>query len=323
MFPRLHPRKTAARLSCDYDIVAEWRMEVLGHQPDSAKKSISRRSLRAVKRQFLSHYFASPPRWRLSVRRLGGKRILPDFCVVGPVKAGSSDLAVNMLLHPNVLIPLSKEFRERNPERWRVYYPTEVQKRRHEMRFGPSLAPYLAPALHSMDIPYNLSRVRPNAKVIITLRDPVERMYSHWKWEVFLAGKRTADSLPFLSSFSAYVDDSLHLFPSLPMFTACGLSGLQASIYWKAVEYWMTCFDSRNVLVLDVRDYFHDRSHFMRLIHDFLGLPPIPTSSSAKRTNENPLSLPPPDYPSIAKLKHFFTTHNQRLWSVIGKEFAW
>jgi len=315
--------KSAASLARDYEIVAEWLMEARGYQLPGKKTSARQRSMRALERLFLPHYFGSPPRWRLLARRIGGQRILPDFCLIGPLKAATSDLAVSLLLHPNVIPPLSKEFWERDPEAWRIYYPTEKEKRRHEARCGPSLAPYLTPSLHLVEVPYHLARIRPHAKVVITLRDPVARLFSHWKWEKFLAGKRVADRLPFLATFAAYVDKSLALFPSLPMFTACELPGLAASIYWKAVQGWIECFGPDAVLVLDVGDYFADRNRFMRVIQDFVGLPRVDIPLVARKTNENPLRFPPPDEATVSKLKQFFQPHNQMLWRVIGKEFPW
>ena len=40
-------------------------------------------------------------------------------------------------------------------------------------------------------------------------------------------------------------------------------------------------------------------------------------------TVENPLTLPPPDEASVAKLSRFFRPHNEMLWELLGKRFAW
>lgn len=298
-------------------------MEVLGHQTPDQRLSILYRARREVERNLLAHYFAAPPPWRLRLRRISRNRTLPDFFMVGPYKAGTSDLAVSMMTHPNVIPPLSKEFWERDPEQWRVYYPTEAQKTAHAQHHGISLSPYFTPALHHMEVPYTFSRLRPDTKVVITLRDPVERFVSHWKWEVFLAGRCVASSLPFLSTFSAYVDRSLAVFPNLPMFSSVLLSGISASIYWEAVRWWMECFGSENVLVLDVGDYFRDRNALLHKVQDFVGLPRVTIPAYTRRANENPLRFPPPDDVSIAKLRRFFEPHNEKLWQVIGKEFEW
>jgi len=315
--------KRRRRLSRHYEIVTEQRMEVLGHQPADQRKSLLYRSLRAIEAQFLPHYYGDPPRWRMLARQFGGTRTLPDFCLVGPCKAGTTDLAVSIMLHPNILPPIAKEFWAHGLQEWQTYYATEAERKKHTEAFGLSLSPYFMPSLHFMQVPYSLSRLKRNTKVVITLREPAERLFSHWKWELLLSGKGLARGLPFLSTFSAYVDKSLAVFPDFPMFTSCGLSGIAGSIYWEAVRYWIECFGSENVLVLDSGDYFRDRNQFLHTIQDFVGLPRMSLPANLKRINENPLPLPPPDAESMLKLRGFFRPYNEMLWVVMGKEFLW
>lgn len=312
-----------SRLMRSYDLVASYRMRELGYGTPEKYRSVWRRLAAMLEYQFLPHYFAVPPEWRLSLRRLGGPRTLPDFCLIGPIKCGSSDLAVSLMLHPNVMTPLAKEFATSHPETWRILYPTEREKKRHAERHGVALAPYLAPYLHSLELMDSLSRVRPNAKIVLTLRDPVVRMYSHWKWEVFLAGRSRGAALPFLSTFSAYVDKALEVYPEHIMFSSCGFPALQTSIYWKAVGYWRERFGAENVMVVDMAEYFSDRNGLLRKIQKFVGLPCADIPSAKSQVNENPISLPPADAASKAKLKAFFAPHNEKLWETIGQRFAW
>lgn len=276
-----------------------------------------------IEYQFLPHYFGYVPAWRRFARKFSGKRILPDFCVVGPIKSGTSDLAISVMLHPNVMHPLAKEILSSDIEKWRMNYPTERQKKVFASRNKVALTPLLAPYLHWMELIYNLSKETPETKVVLTLRDPVKRFYSQWKWEIFLTGKTRSNNLPFLNSFPAYVDKALSVFPDSPMFTACGFDPLQTSIYWKAVGYWIECFGENNVLVLDVQDYFSDRNNFLNKICDFVGLPPFEIPKFKDKVNENPIILPPPDEESIAKLRVFFEPYNQKLWHLLGEEFDW
>jgi hypothetical protein len=195
--------------------------------------------------------------------------------VIGPIKSGTSDLAVNIMLHPNILPPISKEFSSSTPEEWSIFYPTERQKKIHAMRYGSALSPFFIPCLHQMELAYNLSSINSNKKIVIILRDPVKRFYSHWKWEILHAGKQRSQMLPFLNTFPAYVEKSLSIFPVSPMFTACGFQPLQTSIYWKSVQYWLECFGENNVLILDVDQYFLNKNSFLNEIYDFIGLPPF------------------------------------------------
>ena len=311
------------RLTRDYELVMQRRYEASGFAESVPAFPRLRRVMRSLETQFLSHYFGEIPRWRKHLRRLAPTRTLPDFCVIGPPKSATSDLAVTLLMHPNVVLPLAKEFPYVNPEQWRPFYPTEGQKRRHAARNGGALSPYLHPSLHSMEVPYSLSQVKPGARIVIVLRDPIKRLYSHWKWELLLAGKARAAKFPFLGRFDTYVDKSLERFGAGIMYSPCNAEGLMHSIYGASVQTWMECFGRDNVRVLDVRDYFANQTQFMERIYDFVGLPQVTEPKFSNRTNENPLALPPADARTVDRLRMFFAPHNEFLWNVIGEKFDW
>lgn len=311
------------KLSRGYQLVAEYRSIKGGYRPNCTVKAKLDYMAKYLEFQFLPHYFGNPPKWRMLLREISGKRTLPDFCVIGEVKSGTSDLAVNLLLHPNIMPPLAKEFTSINPEDWYIYYPTERQKKKHAQRYGLALSPYLVPGLDWMEKAYNFSQIQPNTKIVLILRDPVKRFYSHWKWEVFISGKRYADTFPFLRSFAAYVDQALTLFPHGRMYTAVNSEPLRSGIYWNSINYWIEYFDHNNILVLDVADYFIDRNQFLEEIYRFVGLPDFECPPSQDKVNENPLNLPPPDDDSIQKLAEFYKPHNEKLWNLIDKKFDW
>jgi len=312
------------KLARTYELTATFRQHGLGYKSAGFFRSLILKLRGFVEYQFLPHYFGTPPKWRRFIRRFGGKRTLPDFCVVGTFKSGSSDLGVNICLHPSIMIPLAKEFHHPNPETWRIYYPTEAEKKKHADAHGAALSPFLAPFLHGMERTYRLSQAKPETKIILTLRDPVQRVYSHWKWEYFLAGQRTALELPFLRSFPEYVDKALRVFPENLMYTACASQCLHTSIYANAVQYWIDCFGRDQVLVLNMGEYWRSRSAVLHKIHDFIGVPRYDVPETSVKINENPLTdLPAADDASIIKLKDFFRPYNEKLWKVIGTDFGW
>lgn len=312
------------RLTSDFRIRVQSWAQLGGHLSASEGKSLFHRVWQTVDRQFLPHYFLKPPKWRLFVRKFGGARSYPDFCIIGPIKAGSTDISTHILLHPNVLTPLTKEIATADLDELRLHYPRRERKVSLERLHGVALAPYLAPALHSIEYAHCLAQLSPKRKVVITLRHPVRRMYSQWKWEVFLAGHKQLKTLSFLSTFESYVNTALAMFPTTPMYTACGrCSGLHTSIYWKAVQYWIELFNRENILVLDSEDYFRDRNPYMRRIEEFIGLPHANLPRFGNVINENPLRLPPPKPDTVKRLNAFFRPHNEHLWDVIGDVFPW
>lgn len=310
-------------LSRGYQLTTDYRYLHSGYgYPDKVITRVEYFS-KLIEYQFLPHYFGSPPEWRVLLRRIFGNRTLPDFSVVGPIKSGTSDLSVSIMLHPNVMSPLAKEFYYDDIDCWKWFYPTKKQKAAHEALHGLALSPFLSPHFHDMEVIYNLSRLSPKRKAVLVLNNPIKRLYSQWKWELFIAGKSRSSILPFLSDFSTYVNKALSVYPVCPMYTACGHQPLQTSIYWKAVEYWIECFGRENVLILDVNEYFSDKNIFLGKILDFVGLPSFIFPDFKKNINENPIILPSPDEKSVSMLKSFFEPHNNKLWEVMDMEFNW
>lgn len=314
------------KLTKGYDFVSHYYLIRSGFNTSSHGSRLLRNidfACKIFQYQFLSHYFGGVPKWRRSLRRLNTDRTLPDFCIIGGIKSGTSDLAVNILLHPNVMTPLSKEFEEGDPEKWREFYPTISEKQRHAQRYGLALCPYLSPYLHRTDVMSNLSRIRPDTKVVLVLRDPVKRFYSQWKWEVLLAGRKGLERNPFLMTFAAFVEEALSAYGVRTMYTACGFDAIETSLYSQAVAGWIAAFGKKNVAIVDGASYYKDRNACLQQIFRFVGLPGFEPPSSASTVLENPLVLPPPDDRSMDRLSKFFAPHNDRLWELIDERFAW
>lgn len=303
-------------LSAEYREIKYLNNSIFNHLPRMIKG--------LIEYQFLTYYFARVPKWRVFVRKLARqKRIVPNYVMTGPTKNGSSDLVSHLLMHPNVMHPLAKEIRALRLKDWHVYYPTVKEKQRlekkndHNIRCG-----YLEPFLNNMTLMNKLYDLNPQSKVIITLRDPVARAYSHWKWEVFLGGESLKKN-SYFESFKNYAERALDLFPSIYMETVCGFPVLQTGIYYKAVEHWINRFGRENVLVLDVAEYFSNRQPVLEKIQRFLDLPVVHIPEYSKKANENPIQLPPPDQKTNSILAEFYRPYNKKLFDLIETEFDW
>jgi len=222
--------------------------------------------------------------------------------------------------HPNVLYPLVKEIRSADPLAWRPYYPTAGAVRRHARRHGIALCPFVAPYLHFLDIPIALSRVRPETKIIITLRNPVDLVFSEWKWVVLHTASHVIGRTHFINTYANYVQNALELFPAGP--EPFGLA-LHNGLYASAVTHWLSAFGERNVRIFDVADYFRDRNVFLTQLEQFLGLPHAPLPPALPVANRNPLKGLSADLATTAKLKEFFEPYNRTLWDVIGTKYSW
>ncbi|MEV4636834.1 sulfotransferase domain-containing protein [Actinoplanes sp. NPDC049548] len=125
--------------------------------------------------------------------KTAAQRPLPDFLVIGTKRGGTTSLWRYLIQHPLVprLFPAwntkTSHYFEENwarGEAWyRSHFPTRRQRAALERRHGgPSKAGEAAPLymFHPL-VAGRVADLMPQARIVVLLRNPVERAYSHWK----------------------------------------------------------------------------------------------------------------------------------------------
>lgn len=308
------------RYTVGYEVFEEWQLGRYHHKSGLAHKM---RSIPlGIRYLTLPHYFGMVPPIRQKMRAFGGPRTLPDFACVGALKSGTTDLASYLMQHPSILAPLTKEIGHSNTEAWKIFYPTVKEMDRVRRETGYALSGHFDPLIHNLDLIDNYYAARPDAKIVLMLRDPVKRAYSHYKWDMFLGGKNGWFS-PYMQSYAQYVDLALEMFPSpTPPTSLPTVPMLATGIYVNSAKRWLDTFGKENVLVVKAEDFFDDIGKTVREIHEFLGLPPIEPDPHGV-LNQNPLQFPPADEESRAKLREFYRPWNERLYDVLDRDLGW
>jgi hypothetical protein len=208
--------------------------------------------------------------WRMASQRY---RNLPTTVIVGAQKAGTTQLYAYMVKHPRCWEAAEKEvdyfskrphrsvrwYRSRFPMRWRVAW-----RQGHVLEASPSYLPTPS-ALRKMH------KVLPNARVIVLLRDPVSRAFSHYQHKKtrHLEARR----------FEQVVDDEIrnNSFPAKrgialaddakPMlgYVARGYYALQLELLFKL-------YRKNRVLVMDSASLFDDTAAACNRVFDYMGL---------------------------------------------------
>nr|UXE44292.1 hypothetical protein Hi04_10k_c1889_00013 [uncultured bacterium] len=233
---------------------------------------------------FLPHYStsASVPQWRLRVRGLGGPRVLPDFACIGATKTGSTDLSAYLLQHPCILPPLAKEILSTNPRVWRRYYPTVREKQRVAAQRGKALSGYFTPVMHNVRLIDNFHAARPDAKIILLLRNPADRAPT-----LTISGSCFTETVVWPGGPNSGHSPTTSRLCSI-CFRRCR-SRLQwefrscsPGVYVKAVQRWCDRFGRENVQVVRSEDFFDDIASTVCEIHEFLENPSDPTGESTR-----------------------------------------
>lgn len=124
--------------------------------------------------------------------------VLPNFLIVGAAKAGTTSLCYYLNQHPEVYISRIKEPRFFAPEfytkfrygplrgkaRKKVWSLEEYSKLfahvRHEKAIGEASTEYL----YFPEVPKRIKELIPQAKIIVVLRNPIERAFSAYCYQV-------------------------------------------------------------------------------------------------------------------------------------------
>lgn len=202
---------------------------------------------------------------------------LPDFLIAGVPKAGTTALHAALTRHPQLFLPPVKEpkfFLSDGPPPTRggpgdaQTYQEHVWRRpEYEALFEPappgSLKGEATPFyLHDLDSHERIAKLVPDARLILLLRDPVDRAHSNWT-HLWIAGlEAEADFL-----------------------TACRLEPARRAAGWAAfwhyvglgqyahqVEHLFRHVDRERVLIMRYRDLRDTPAQTLDRVCDFLGV---------------------------------------------------
>ncbi len=264
-------------------------------------------------------------------------RITPDYLIAGTKKGGTTSLANWLVQHPGVLRMFPKAQRHKSahyfdcnfakgPAWYRSHFPTR-QFRRHEAhRLG--YEPLVGEASpYYMFHPAAQDRVKsllPETKVIMLLRDPVSRAYSHY-WDRVSTGFE--DCATFEEAIAAEpgrladVDEARFAEPAYTHFSHEHHSYLARGRYAEQLARWQPLFGSGQLLVLEFERMKSEPDVLLGEVLDFLGLPAC--SAIDLRARNERKKQPMMSAATRESLQDYFRPWNRRLVELTGREFSW
>lgn len=215
-------------------------------------------------------------------------RRLPDFVIIGAMKCGTTSLFRWLGAQPEVWLPEIKEphFFSRD-DRWRRgidWYASLFAQAGPDFVTGEASASYSDP--HRSPVAADrMARLLPDARLIYLVRDPVERLRSHYRHEV----QRSRERRPLVEALRD---------PDNPY--------LRSSLYHRALAPYLDRFPWERVLVARLEDLIGGSAWNQVLTH--IGLPH---------------RAPPREVHNVSSEKAGFTRPMLRLWeSGLGRRLA-
>ena len=178
---------------------------------------------------------------------------LPNFLVIGAMRSGTTSLFHYLRAHPQVwMSPLKEvEFFIEEGNWWRGldWYRRRFGDRSKALAIGEASTAYAKYPEH-LGVPERIAACLPDVRLIYLVRDPIERIRSHYEHRVHVGSERSPLQ-------EAVVRE--------PSYVNCSRYGLQ-------LERYLEWFPRERILVTTSEELRTSREKTMQRVYEFLGV---------------------------------------------------
>jgi len=275
------------------------------------------------------------PAFRLAGQATSRLRPFPDYLIIGTKRGGTTSMYKYLLRHPNV-VPMwpgvenakKTHFFDQNFDRgelwYRAHFPTSMQRSRVARRTGaPALSGEAAPyySFHPL-VADRVHRTIPDVKVLMLVRNPVDRIWSHHHERVY----NGTEPLPFREALEAEDErlageyDRIVGEPGYYSERHDFCSYLARGRYLEHLEPWLERFPAEQVHIVRSEDLYRDANSALDAAFEFLGLPQT-APLIPHRFNEIRSSKMPAD--ERERLAEYYAPHVDALQERLDRDFGW
>ena len=264
-------------------------------------------------------------------------RTYPDFIIIGSGRAGTTSLYNYLIQHPNIITSFSHreqkaadlhffEYMISSSTNWyRSHFPTKISKKLLQLRTKSSVisGEFTSTYMYHPFVPKRIFDLIPNIKLIVILRNPVDKVYS--------AFSQQFQFKEFTSSFEDYIESELKRIkitenePDLKTFnedfeSIAVPNILRHGIYHTYLKKWLELFSKKQIYVVDSKDLHDNTQETLDNIFKFLEIPPVNIPDTSK-INVGKYSKM--DTLTRRRLLDFFSPFNDKLNYLLGTKFHW
>lgn len=257
-------------------------------------------------------------------------RTQPDFIVIGAQRCGTTSLFRALMSHPDIVRPTTSKgvnYFDLNYFRGRAWYlahfPTaQMLDWKSSGRSRPAVFEASGYYFYHPFAVERLAKDLPDAKLVVMLRDPVERAYSAYQhelargfeWETF------GDALALESERLVGELDRMRRDPGYESFTHRHHSYLRRGHYAEQLERVFAHVPREQVHVMMSEDFFRDPAAEFGALVDFLGLDQS-TAARFDRYNAQPRGDMDPVIRD--RLRLAYQPHDDKLAALLDRPLGW
>jgi len=261
-----------------------------------------------------------------------GLRMLPDFIVIGTQRGGTTSLYRYLAAHPGVAPTLvSKGVHyfdvqyDRSPAWYRGHFPPRAYRAwREDVLRQPLITGEASPYyLFHPAVPARVAEMLPDVKLIVMLRDPVKRAFSHYHHEFEGGFETLATFEEAIEAEPGRLEGETRRLLEDPTYVSDAHqhhSYLARGRYAEQLEAWFAHVPRERLLVFTSEEFYRDTASLYLAVQDFLGLSHHPLTEFK---TYNAHSYAPMSSATNERLRDHFREPNAALAELLGRDLGW
>ena len=253
-------------------------------------------------------------------------RVLPDFFVIGPGRTGTTSLYHYLDQHPSLSKSAYDElgFFDVNFHlglNWyRSLFPSIFTKFRIKLKTHFFMTYDVTPSyVRRPWIARRIKKLFPDSKLIIVLRNPVDKTYSHYYLSKKFGETRTFEEV-IKEEMNDILDWDVDSKDDNYFATTVEKSTLARGFYVEQLPIWFEQFSKNQILIISSEDLASNTKKTMNDIFRFLNLPEytIPNIDKVNVSKKSKMNLE-----TRKILINFFKSYNEQLYRFLNQSFDW
>lgn len=239
------------------------------------------------------------------------------------MKSGTTALFEYLADHPDMRMPETKELHYYDKLRYqgvsKKEYVLKFPKREDDLVSGEATPFYL----RHPHIPKWVKEDFPGIRVIMILRNPSDRAYSHYQQRKSI-GKETGSLLSAIELEKTSMDLEWKTFIEDETYSgdkAIQLSYLSRGRYLEQIQNWLKYIPRKRMLILFNEDLEKNQVRELNKISDFLKISKFPDDYNKHKVNER--KYPEMDSETRQVLDDYFKPYNQELFEFLSMPSPW
>jgi hypothetical protein len=259
-------------------------------------------------------------------------RVNPDFIIIGFHKSGTTSLYNYLIQHPNIESASEKELEffsyayDRGMSYYKLQFPTKIKKWLIERKTKNKFLTGEASPAYSYH-PYAPERIKknlPNVKLIVLLRNPIDRAYSDYNQDI------RRDWQPNVSFEDAISQENSHYKKMMSELKNDLIK--HHNVNWKRkgyltigkyvihLEKWIKLFGKEQIFFINTFDLENNLENTLKSLYEFLGVHYIqPQNLSKKNVGKYNKMLSS----TRENLIEYYKEYNKQLEDMLSLKFNW